>query len=139
MNDCFQLFQYPFMQRAFIVGVVLGALLAYLGVFVVLRRMAFFADGIAQVKVPGLLLMIPLLSVTLPDCAAGKGSQFEPSSMYSTLTLVTVPNVVQLIVELFEAKRTSEALIPGEVPERVKSPCTLIGAASVKTLESLAS
>ena len=49
----FEMFQYPFMQRAFGVGVLLGALLACLGVFVVLRRMAFFGDGIAHASLAG--------------------------------------------------------------------------------------
>lgn len=42
------------MQRAFMVGIFLGALLACLGVFVVLRRMAFFSDGIAHASLAGI-------------------------------------------------------------------------------------
>lgn len=49
-----EMFQYPFMQRAFAVGIFLGALLACLGVFVVLRRMAFFSDGIAHASLAGI-------------------------------------------------------------------------------------
>ncbi len=44
---------YPFMRRAFCAGVILAALLAVLGVFVVLRKMAFFADGIAHASLSG--------------------------------------------------------------------------------------
>ena len=41
------------MQRAVIAGILLAGLLAYLGVFVVLRKMAFFSDGIAHASLAG--------------------------------------------------------------------------------------
>ena len=50
--------QFPFMQRALLVGVLLAALLALLGVFVMLRRMSFFADGIAHASLAGVALGI---------------------------------------------------------------------------------
>jgi len=46
----------PFMQRALIAGLLLGVLLALLGIFVVLRRMAFFSDGIAHASLSGVAL-----------------------------------------------------------------------------------
>ena len=58
----FEFLSYPFMQRAFIAGILLGALLAYLGVFVVLRRMSFFSDGIAHASLSGIAMGV-LLSV----------------------------------------------------------------------------
>ncbi|MBI1977501.1 MAG: metal ABC transporter permease [Candidatus Omnitrophica bacterium] len=66
----FELFQYPFMQRAFVAGILLAALLAYLGVFVVLRRMSFFSDGIAHASLVGvaagvLLSINPLITALL--------------------------------------------------------------------------
>lgn len=48
-----QLLALPFMQRALLAGLLLGALLALLGIFVVLRRMAFFSDGIAHASLAG--------------------------------------------------------------------------------------
>lgn len=48
-----EILQYPFMQRALIVGVLLSVGLAYLGVFVVLKRMAFYSDGIAHASLAG--------------------------------------------------------------------------------------
>lgn len=45
--------KYPFMQRAIIAGVVLALLLAWLGVFVIMRRMSFFSDGIAHASLAG--------------------------------------------------------------------------------------
>ena len=58
----FEFLNYPFMQRAFIAGILLGGLLAYLGVFVVLKRMSFFSDGIAHASLSGVAIGV-LLSV----------------------------------------------------------------------------
>jgi zinc transport system permease protein len=48
-----ELLRLPFMQRALLAGLVLGILLAYLGIFVTLRKMAFFSDGIAHAALAG--------------------------------------------------------------------------------------
>ncbi len=48
-----EILQYPFMQRAIIAGVALALLLAWLGVFVIMRRMSFFSDGIAHASLSG--------------------------------------------------------------------------------------
>jgi len=48
-----ELLQLPFMQRALIACLVLGVLLAYLGIFVTLRKMAFFSDGVAHAALAG--------------------------------------------------------------------------------------
>jgi zinc transport system permease protein len=47
------IFQYPFIQRAFVAGIILAIVLSFLGVFIILRRMAFFADGIAHASLAG--------------------------------------------------------------------------------------
>ncbi len=49
---------YPFMQRAFIAGVVLAVLLASLGIFVTLRKMSFFGDGIAHSSLAGIAVAV---------------------------------------------------------------------------------
>ncbi|MBI4280838.1 metal ABC transporter permease, partial [Candidatus Uhrbacteria bacterium] len=49
-------FQYPFLIRALVAVVILGILTAILGVFVVLRRMAFFGDAIAHSSLAGIAL-----------------------------------------------------------------------------------
>ncbi len=48
------MFSYPFMQRAFVSGALLAVLLAALGVFVTVRKMAFFGDGIAHSSLAGI-------------------------------------------------------------------------------------
>ncbi len=54
----FELLQLEFMQRAFIAGLVLAPLLAVLGSFVTLRKMSFFADGIAHASLLGVAISI---------------------------------------------------------------------------------
>ncbi len=49
---------YPFMQRALIAGLLLGILLASLGVIVTLRRMAFFGEGIAHASLAGIAIAL---------------------------------------------------------------------------------
>jgi zinc transport system permease protein len=59
----FEILHYEFMQRALIIGVILAALLAFIGVFVVLKKMSFFSDGIAHASLAGIAIGI-LLSVS---------------------------------------------------------------------------
>ncbi len=70
ISTMIELLQLPFMQRAIIAGVVLGVLLAYLGIFVTLRKMAFFSDGIAHAALAGAAIGLltrfsPLLSALI--------------------------------------------------------------------------
>jgi zinc transport system permease protein len=56
--ELLEFLQYPFMQRALVAGILLGVLLATLGVFVTLRRMAFFGEGIAHASLAGIAIGI---------------------------------------------------------------------------------
>lgn len=47
---------YPFMQRALVAALLIGPLCAFLGVFVILRQMAFFCDAIAHAALAGIAL-----------------------------------------------------------------------------------
>jgi zinc transport system permease protein len=65
-----EMLQLPFMQRAILAGLVLGILLAYMGIFVTLRKMAFFSDGIAHAALAGAAIGLltrfsPLVSALL--------------------------------------------------------------------------
>lgn len=53
-----EIFQFPFMQRALIAGFVIAAVLAFLGIFIILRKMAFFGDGIAHASLAGIAIGI---------------------------------------------------------------------------------
>lgn len=48
----------PFMQRAFIGGIIISILLAYFGIFAMLRRSSFFGDAIAHSSLTGVALGI---------------------------------------------------------------------------------
>ncbi len=48
-----ELFQYAFMQKAFITGIVIAIACSLLGVFLVLRRYALMGDGIAHIAFGG--------------------------------------------------------------------------------------
>lgn len=48
----------PFMQRALIAGVILGLLLAALGIIATLRKMAFFGEGVAHASLAGIALAV---------------------------------------------------------------------------------
>jgi zinc transport system permease protein len=65
-----EIFELAFMQRALIAGIVLAVVLAYLGGLVILRKMSFFADGIAHSSLAGVAIGVlasfyPLLSAIL--------------------------------------------------------------------------
>jgi len=51
-----EILQFPFMQRALIAGIILAVLLAFLGVFAVLKRMSFLGDGIAHASLAGIAI-----------------------------------------------------------------------------------
>lgn len=58
MATSMEIFSHPFMLRALLSGAVLAALLASLGIFVTLRKMAFFSDGIAHASLAGIAIAI---------------------------------------------------------------------------------
>jgi zinc transport system permease protein len=70
MNTLFEALQYPFIQRAVISGVFIGCCCAFLGVFLVLRRLSLIGDGLAHVSLAavglGLLLNTQPLWVSIP-------------------------------------------------------------------------
>ncbi len=51
-----EILQFPFMQRAVLAGIFLAALLGFLGVFAILKKMAFFGDGIAHASLAGIAI-----------------------------------------------------------------------------------
>jgi len=60
MTDFFDILLLPIFQRALLIGLILGTLMAILGVLVVLRRMSFFADAIGHSALTGIALGILL-------------------------------------------------------------------------------
>ena len=55
MGWLIQPFHYPFMQTGLLAAVLVGVTCATLGVYVVIRRMAFIGDALAHTTLPGLV------------------------------------------------------------------------------------
>jgi zinc transport system permease protein len=70
MNTLFEAIQYSFVQRALISGAFLGCCCAFLGVFLVLRRLSLIGDGLAHVGLAavglGLFLNMSPIWVSIP-------------------------------------------------------------------------
>ena len=49
MNDFVQMLQFPFLQRALIVGILVSLCAALLGVSLVLKRFSMIGDGLSHV------------------------------------------------------------------------------------------
>ena len=56
LTKMLEILQYPFMQRALLAGLLTGATLALLGIFVVLRKSSFFGDAVAHFSFAGIAL-----------------------------------------------------------------------------------
>lgn len=56
MNWLLEPFSYSFMQRGLLAVVLIGVACAVLGVYVILRRMAFLGDALAHSVLPGLVM-----------------------------------------------------------------------------------
>lgn len=72
----FRAYRFPFMRRALLAGLLAGAICAWLGLFVVLRRMVFLGVSLAQVASAGVALGVflgysPLLAALLASILAG--------------------------------------------------------------------
>ena len=70
MNAIMEALQYAFIQRALVGGVFIGCCCAFLGVFLVLRRLSLIGDGLAHVGLAavglGLFLNTQPLWVSIP-------------------------------------------------------------------------
>ena len=57
MSDLiFAPFQFEYMQRAFVAALIVGTLCSTIGVYVVLRKLAFIGDGIAHASFAGVVV-----------------------------------------------------------------------------------
>jgi zinc transport system permease protein len=54
------IFEYEFLQNAFLAGVIIGALAPLVGVFVVVRRMSMIADALSHVALAGIAFSLLL-------------------------------------------------------------------------------
>ncbi len=65
LEDFFDLFTYPFVQKALIAGLLIGIMGAIIGVFILLRGLVFFGEAVAHSAFAGAGLSI-LLGMTNP-------------------------------------------------------------------------
>lgn len=84
---------YPFMQRALFAGVLVGLVASLLGVFVILRRSAFFGDAIAHASLAGIAVGVvaglpPL--VVAAAVAVGIGLSLHRLERIGQLSLDTI-------------------------------------------------
>jgi zinc transport system permease protein len=86
-------FTYPFMQRALVAALLVGLVASLLGVFVVLRRSAFFGDAIAHASLAGIAIGVvtgapPLLFAA--GVAGGIGLALHRLERVGRLSLDTI-------------------------------------------------
>ncbi len=111
---------YPFMQRALAAGLMVGLVASLLGVFVVLRRSAFFGDAVAHASLAGVAVGVatglpPLLLAAL--VAAGIGLSLHRLERVGRLSLDTI---LGFILPFFMAVGVLVlSLRPGFQPELV--------------------
>jgi zinc transport system permease protein len=81
MEQFLTFISYPFIQRAIVVGCIIGITAAVLGVFVTLRNMSFYADAISHSALAGIALGLllnisPFLSAVVFCIILGIGTVF---------------------------------------------------------------
>jgi zinc transport system permease protein len=65
---------YPFMQRALLAGLLVGLVASLLGIFVILRRSAFFGDAVAHASLAGIAVgVVGGVPPLLPAAAVAVG------------------------------------------------------------------
>jgi zinc transport system permease protein len=75
-----EIFQFVFMQRAFMIGILIAILCAIIGLFIVLRRMALLGDGLAHISFGGIAAgmffgIYPILSALIFSVLGALGIQ----------------------------------------------------------------
>jgi zinc transport system permease protein len=88
-----ELLAYPFMQRALVAGLLVGLVASVLGVFVILRRSAFFGDAVAHASLAGVAVGVvaglpPLLMAAA--VAVGIGLSLHRLERVGRLSLDTI-------------------------------------------------
>lgn len=136
MSEFLAYFQYPFVQRAMIVGVLIALCSSLLGVTLVLKRFSFIGDGLSHVAfgamaVAGVLELTNDMLIVLPVtvvCAVlllrvGNRAQIKGDASLAMLSVGAL-GVGYLIINLF----SSSGNVSGDV-------CTtLFGSTSILTL-----
>ena len=95
-NDLLSIFQFGFMQRALIAGLVIATVCGVLGVFVVLRRTAPLGDALAHVSFGGVAIgiaagLFPIEMAILIAVLGGIGIRvLQERHLYGELSLTVI-------------------------------------------------
>ncbi|MAF54097.1 MAG: metal ABC transporter permease [SAR202 cluster bacterium] len=104
-----EIFQYDFMVKAFIGGILVGGLAPALGLFLVLRRLAMISDSLSHVALTG--VAIGLLTRTYPPIA-GLGATAVAAVAIETVRLRRLmPGDAALAVVLYSALAVAVVII----------------------------
>lgn len=83
-------FQAPFMRMTLGASLVSALLLAYLGVFVLLRRTVFVGAALPQVSAAGVALALLVSGLLVPDHGDGGADRFAPAIGAAVLSLLAI-------------------------------------------------
>lgn len=93
----FEIFSYGFMQKAFIVGILIAAITPCIGVVVVLKRLSMIGDSLSHASLAGVALGLvlgfnPVLGAVIFSLAAGLGIEKVRKSFpeYSEIAIVVI-------------------------------------------------
>lgn len=94
-NQVIELFQYEFMRRAFIVGILLAIILPCMGFSIVLKRLSMLGDTLSHSSLAGVSIGLffgfnPLLGSVLACVIAGLGTEFIRNKLRAYQEISTV-------------------------------------------------
>ncbi|HEY4533366.1 MAG TPA: metal ABC transporter permease [Fusobacterium sp.] len=92
--------QYEFMQKAFLVGLLLSVIVPCIGSFVVLKRLSMLGDALSHASLSGVALGLllawnPLLGAFLACIAAGLGTEYlrKKIPQYSEISIAIITSL----------------------------------------------
>ena len=104
-------FDYPFMMRALVAVVLVGAVCAVLGTYVMLRGLAFLGDALAHAILPGLAVgyLVLLRVAYMANVEVGTIFAIFVYVWHVMEKLDMMPTIVQQLMRLKDIRRRIEA------------------------------
>lgn len=91
------IFEYPFMQRAFVVGILLAIIISCIGVIIVFKRLSMIGDSLSHVSLAGVALGLvldfnPILGAVIASIVAALGIEAIRKKIpeYSEMSLAII-------------------------------------------------
>ena len=107
----FELFQYSFIQRAFVVGTLVGLICPLIGSFLILKRFSALADTLSHVSLLGITIALilgfsPTIVAILTSLAASFGINRFKKSVFGesvlTIFLSSSLGIVAILVSIYK-------------------------------------